>query len=138
MGFNSQLEPVLQFLSNVPGPSGNSALAKLLQHGVTTNDSRLGEMVVAGDMIHSEGRVTRSARRNNPQQWTQVPLLAKLLKLLINEIENLIEENNDDAESEEDGEDDWDNEDSQESDSSSTNNREIDLSQLLAPAEDYL
>ena len=117
--FNSQLEPVLQFLSNVPGPSGNSALhfvmsewvakhnnfygsyeskistmalAKLLQHGVTTNDSRLGEMMVAGDMIHSEGRVTRSARRNNPQQWTQVPLLAKLLKLLINEIENLIEE----------------------------------------------
>ena len=49
-------------------------------------------MMVAGDMIHSEGRQTRSARRNNPQQWTQVPLLAKLLKLLINEIQNLIEE----------------------------------------------
>ena len=117
--FNTQLEPVLQFLSNVPGPSGNSALhfvmsewvakhnnfygsyetkvstvalAKLLQHGVTTSDARLGEMMVPGDMIHSEGRVTRSARRNNPQQWTQVPLLAKLLKLLINEIENLVEE----------------------------------------------
>ena len=114
--FNSQLDPVLQFLSNVPGPTGNTALffvmsewvakhnnfygsyetkvstvalAKLLQHGVSTSDSRLGEMMVAGDMIHSEGRLTRSARRT--QQWTQVPLLAKLLKLLINEIQNLIE-----------------------------------------------
>ena len=47
-------------------------------------------------------------------------------------------QSNEDAESEDEDDEEWDNEDSQESDSSSTNNREIDLSQLLAPAEDYL
>ena len=67
-----------------------AALAKILQHGVSNNDSRLTEIIVQGDQIHSETRVTRSSKRT--EQWTQVPLLAKLLKLLINEIQNLIEE----------------------------------------------
>ena len=36
-----------------------AALAKILQHGVSNNDNRLNEIVVQGDQIHSEGRVTR-------------------------------------------------------------------------------
>jgi len=153
------------FLSNVPGPTGNSALhfvmsewvakqpnfygsyeskvsttalAKLLQHGVNSNDSRLTEITVKGDQVFSEGRSTRSSRQNKPEQWTEVPLLAKLLKLLINEIQNLMEENVDlDDESEDDEE--WEG-DSQDSEGSlnTSNSKGIDLSKLLAPAEDYL
>merc|ERR1719195_1465394 len=82
--FHSQQEAVLQFLSNVPGPTGNSALhfvmtewvakhpefygkyetkgsttalAKLLQHGVSNNDNRLNEIVVQrdqGDQVQQE------------------------------------------------------------------------------------
>ena len=116
---HSQMEAVLMFLSNVPGPIGNSALhfvmsewvskqpnfygsyeskvsiaalAKLLQHGVNSNDSRLTEITVKDDQVFSEGRSTRSSRQNKPEQWTEVPLLAKLLTLLINEIKNVMED----------------------------------------------
>ena len=66
-----------------------------------------------------------------------MPLLAKLLKLLINEMHNIIEEANDEGDSG-DEEEEWDD-DSQESDSSlTTNSKGIDLASLLAPAEDYL
>jgi len=162
---HSQMDAVLMFLSNVPGPTGNSALhfvmsewvakqpnfygsyeskvsttalAKLLQHGVNSNDTRLTEITVKGDQVFSEGRSTRSNRQNKPEQWTEVPLLAKLLKLLINEIQNVMEENVDlDDESEDD--DEWEG-DSQDSEGSvnSSSNKGIDLSKFLAPAEDYL
>ena len=114
---HSQLEAVLQFLSSVPGPTGQSALhfvlsewvgkqqqffgcyeskvtitavAKLLQHAVNSSDTRLTEITVKGDQVHQEGRATRSAKR--AEQWTEVPLLAKLLKLLVNEMQNVVEE----------------------------------------------
>ena len=107
------------FLSNVPGLTGNSALhfvmsewvskqpnfygsyeskvsitalVKLLQHGVNSNDSRLTEITVKGGQVFFEGRSTRSSRQNKPEQWTEVPLLAKLLKLLINELQNVMKE----------------------------------------------
>ena len=116
-----------------------TALAKLLQHGVSNNDNRLNEIVVQGDQIHSETRVTRSSRRQ--EQWTQVPLLAKLFKLLVNEMNEIIEEVNDEVDScdEEDDDDEFED-DSQESDCSQTaaNGKGIDLHELLAPAEDYL
>ena len=80
--------------------------------------------------------IFRSSRRN--EQWTQVPLLAKLLKLLINEMNNIIEEANDEGDSGDEDDEEWDD-DSQESDSSLTNGaKTIDLGTLLAPAEDYL
>merc|ERR1712129_548201 len=50
------------------------------------------------------GRSTRSSRQNKPEQWTEVPLLAKLLKLLINEIQNVMEEAADLDESDDDDE----------------------------------
>lgn len=162
--FHSQLDAVLQFLSNVPGPTGNSALhfvmtewvskhsnfygsyetkvsttalAKVLQHGVSNNDNRLNEIMVQGDQIHSEARVTRSSRRT--EQWTQIPLLAKLFKLLVSDINDIIEEAQDEADSGDEDDDDEFEDDSQESDSSLTpNGKGMNLADLLAPAEDYL
>lgn len=168
---HSQLEAVLNFLTSVPGPMGNSALhfvmtewvgrqqaffgsyetkvcvmalGKLLQHGVNTNDSRLMEIMVKGDQIHSSARATRS--QSKPEQWTQIPLLAKLFKILVNEMQSIFEEVEEVEEdvSEDEG---WeDSQDSQDSDSSfhATNGAagsgdgKIDLSKLLAPAEEYL
>jgi len=71
-------------------------VAKLLQHGVNTNDSRLTEITVKGDQVFSEGRATRSSKK--VEQWTQIPLLAKLLKLLVNEMQNCVEETENGAE----------------------------------------
>lgn len=75
---NSQFDAVLNFLSSVPGPQGNSALdfvmkewmskqqmfyqvyerktsvvalCKILEHGVTTQDSRLNDIIVDGEVI---------------------------------------------------------------------------------------
>ncbi|XP_050697373.1 importin-9-like isoform X2 [Eriocheir sinensis] len=129
---HSQLEGVLNFLAGVPGPSGQSALhfvltqwcskqhlffgayegkvsavalAKLLEYGVTSNDARLQGIIVQGDQVFSpEARVrTRSQRIARPEQWTQVPVLVKIFKLLINELANAIDSNmtkDDDEESE--------------------------------------
>ena len=64
------------------------AIAKLLQHGINTNDPCLTEITVRGDLVHSSmGRATAK-----PEQWTKIPLLAKLLKLIVNEMQNDIEE----------------------------------------------
>ena len=109
-----------------------TAVAKLLQHGVNTNDSRLTEITVRGDqvfakpvlqllmMFHqvfSEGRATRSSKK--VEQWTEVPLLAKLLKLLVNEMQNCVEEAENGAEDSSDEEEGWDDDsqDSQEEES---------------------
>ena len=109
-----------------------TAVAKLLQHGVNTNDSRLTEITVRGDqvfakpvlqllmMFHqvfSEGRATRSSKK--VEQWTEVPLLAKLLKLLVNEMQNCVEEAENGAEASSDEEEGWDDDsqDSQEEES---------------------
>ena len=110
------------------------AVAKLLQHGVNTNDSRLTEITVRGDQVFgsakpmlnflmtfcqvfSEGRATRSSRR--VEQWTEIPLLAKLLKLLVNEMQNCVEEAENGAEDSSDEEEGWDDDsqDSQEEES---------------------
>lgn len=77
---NSEFDAVLNFLSTVPGPTGESALAfvlsewvnkqqlffgnydrkvstvalgKILEYGVTHDDSRLNEITVEGDQITS-------------------------------------------------------------------------------------
>merc|ERR1712142_1114992 len=117
---HSQMDAVLMFLSSVPGPTGNSALhfvmsewvskqhmfygsyeskvslmalAKLLQYGVNNNDDRLNEITVKGDEVFSDlsGPRTRSTRAARPAQFTTVPLLAKLSKILLLEVGNLLE-----------------------------------------------
>ena len=53
------------------------------------------------------------------EQWTEVPLLAKLLKLLVNEMQNCVEEAENGAEDSSDEEEGWDDDsqDSQEEES---------------------
>ena len=138
---HSQLPAVLNFLSSVPGPTGESALhfvltewvsrqhvfygayenkvsilalVKLLQHGVNSNDARLQEINVKGDEILVDTgvrRVTRSAAKHEPQQWTTIPVLAKIFKLVVNEMTNSLDalaqaEGDEDADTDEEWEDD--------------------------------
>lgn len=82
---NSEFDAVLNFLSTVPGPTGESALAfvliewvskqqlfygnydrkvatialcKILEYGVTHDDCRLNEITVDGDLIFSGKQVS--------------------------------------------------------------------------------
>nr|XP_029527373.1 importin-9-like isoform X3 [Oncorhynchus nerka] len=100
---HSQLEPLLEFLCSLPGPTGKPALefvmaewmsrqhlfygqyegkvstvalCKLLQHGLNTNDKRLQDIVV-----------------KDPEKWTNIPLLVKVFKLIVNELSSVVEAN---------------------------------------------
>ncbi|XP_036386381.1 importin-9 [Megalops cyprinoides] len=119
---HSQLEPLLEFLCSLPGPTGKPALefvmtewmsrqhlfygqyegkvstvalCKLLQHGLNTNDKRLQDIVVKGEEIFSadEGIRTRSKSAKNPERWTNIPLLVKIFKLIVNELSSVVEAN---------------------------------------------
>ncbi|XP_067683421.1 importin-9-like [Haliotis asinina] len=117
---HTQMEAVLDFLTSVPSPTGRPALefvmsewcsrqhlfygsyerkvssvalCKLLQHAVSTNDPRLQNITVRGEQIVQQngGVRTRSKSVSDPEEWTTVPLLVKIYKLLINELSNQIE-----------------------------------------------
>ncbi|XP_053881455.1 importin-9 isoform X3 [Malaclemys terrapin pileata] len=119
---HSQLEPLLEFLSSLPGPTGKPALefvmaewmsrqhlfygqyegkvssvalCKLLQYGINSDDKRLQDIRVKGEEIFNmeEGIRTRSKSAKNPERWTNIPLLIKILKLIINELSNAMEAN---------------------------------------------
>ncbi|XP_020791495.1 importin-9 [Boleophthalmus pectinirostris] len=119
---HSQLEPLLEFLCSLPGPTGKPALefvmtewmsrqhlfygqyegkvstvalCKLLQHGLNTEDKRLHDIVVKGEEIYApeEGIRTRSKSAKNPERWTNIPLLVKIFKLIINELATVVESN---------------------------------------------
>ncbi|KTG33294.1 hypothetical protein cypCar_00011406, partial [Cyprinus carpio] len=119
---HSQLDPLLEFLCSLPGPTGKPALefvmaewmcrqhlfygqyegkvsavalCKLLQHGLNTNDKRLQDIVVKGEEIFNpdEGICTRSKSAKNPQRWTNIPLLVKIFKLIVNELSSVVEAN---------------------------------------------
>ncbi|XP_066883101.1 importin-9 isoform X4 [Kogia breviceps] len=117
-----QLEPLLEFLCSLPGPTGKPALefvmaewtsrqhlfygqyegkvssvalCKLLQHGINADDKRLQDIRVKGEEIYGldEGTRTRSKAAKNPERWTNIPLLVKILKLIINELSSVMEAN---------------------------------------------
>ncbi|XP_059806493.1 importin-9 isoform X1 [Hypanus sabinus] len=119
---HNQLEPLLEFLCSLPGPTGKPALefvmsewttrqplfygqyegkvstvamCKLLQHGINTDDKRLQNIMVRGEEVFSadEGIRTRSKAAKNPEQWTDIPLLVKLFKLVIGELASVMEAN---------------------------------------------
>ncbi|XP_054569111.1 importin-9 [Eptesicus fuscus] len=119
---HTQLEPLLEFLCSLPGPTGKPALefvmaewtsrqhlfygqyegkvssvalCKLLQHGINTDDKRLQDIRVKGEEIYGvdEGVRTRAKTAKNPERWTNIPLLVKILKLIINELSNVMEAN---------------------------------------------
>ncbi|GFO07409.1 importin-9 [Plakobranchus ocellatus] len=140
----SQMDAVLDFLTNVPGPTGKPALefvlnewcsrqhlfygsyerkisilalCKLLQHAINTNDLRLQDIMVQGELIvkPSQGIRTRAKAKSTPEEWTTIPVLVKIYKLLINELSNAIEERltqaqADDEDDEDEGDEDGDDE----------------------------
>ena len=89
------------------------ALAKLLHHGVTSNDSRLTDITITieDDVASppSSGVRTRSQRGGIQYRLKQISIFVKILKLLIYELSNCLEsamafEDEDDDDDEEDGE----------------------------------
>lgn len=114
-----QLEPTLELLSTVPGPTGKSALdyiltewcakqmsfygsyerkvsidalCKLLLHAIHTGDGRFEEIVVPGDDGNDgPAIITRSKAKEAQKQMTYIPVGIKLFKLLIAELTNQIE-----------------------------------------------
>ncbi|XP_058460644.1 importin-9 isoform X2 [Malaya genurostris] len=114
-----QMDAVLNFLSTVPGPTGEPAmtfvfvnwlsrqhmfygsyerkvstmaLCKLFEYGVTTKDERLNSVMIKEPVINIQpGRRTRSAVSKMNQEWVDVPILLKIFKLLVNELSNLKE-----------------------------------------------
>ncbi|XP_052781923.1 importin-9-like [Mya arenaria] len=136
---HDQMEAVLEFLTSVPDPMGKPALefvlkewcarqhsfygayerkvmvvamVKLLQHIVSTNDSRLKDIVVEGDEIISASGNGIRTRSKAKVEWTTVPVVVKIYKLLINELNNQIESSQSAAQndSQEDEEEGWEDE----------------------------
>lgn len=131
-----QMDAVLDFLSSVPGPTGKSALhfvlgewcskqhlffgnydrkvnilalCKLLEHGIKTNDSRIQEVMVKGDQIIDpvQGIKTRSKTQKSPFQFTEIPVLVKIYKVLILELANGLEAVGPGSEASTDDGEDW-------------------------------
>ncbi|XP_037602515.1 importin-9 isoform X3 [Sebastes umbrosus] len=109
---HSQLDPLLEFLCSLPGPTGKPALefvmtewmsrqhlfygqyegkvstvalCKLLQQGLNSDDKRLQDIVVKGEEIYGP--------EDDPERWTNIPLLVKIFKLIINELSTVVEAN---------------------------------------------
>uniref|UniRef100_A0A1A9WEJ2 Importin N-terminal domain-containing protein n=1 Tax=Glossina brevipalpis TaxID=37001 RepID=A0A1A9WEJ2_9MUSC len=131
--FLTQTEAVLNFLSTVPGPTGEPAmqfvfnnwlskqtsffgayerkvttmaLCKLFEYGVTTQDSRLTSVNIK-DLVINEttNQSTRvKTRSQTNHQWVSMPALVKMFKLLINELSHLREAHLVDYETESDDE----------------------------------
>jgi len=163
---HTQLPAVLNFLCSVPGPSGELALhfvmtewvsrqhlfygsyekkvsvvalAKLLQHGVNNNDTRLQEINVKGDHIINEASRTRSQKKVNPDQWTNIPLLVKIFKLLVGDLSDHLEnalasaqdDHNDIDSGAEETDEEWEDDDSTEMNSTGRTFKQTELSRLL-------
>ena len=117
--FLIQMDAVMNFLSSVPGPTGEPAmnfvfsnwlsrqhlfygtyerkvsvmaLCKIFEYGVTTTDQRLMQVTIKDpvETPNVSGKTrTRSQAAN--QQWVSIPIMVKIFKLLINELSNLRE-----------------------------------------------
>jgi hypothetical protein len=60
-----------------------------LEHGISSNDNRLNNITVKGDEVFVTDAIrTRSQTQNQSPQWTNIPLLVKIYKLLVNELSN--------------------------------------------------
>lgn len=84
--------PLIESIS----PSSSIALAKLLHHGVTTNDSRITEITITveddSDLTNGDGCIrTRSQRGALQYRVKEISILVKILKLLIYELSNCLE-----------------------------------------------
>lgn len=118
--FLIQMDAVMNFLSSVPGPTGEPAmnfvfsnwlsrqhlfygtyerkvsvmaLCKIFEYGVTTADQRLLQVTVKDlvDVPGAGGKGRTRSQTANSQQWVSIPIMVKIFKLLINELNNLRE-----------------------------------------------
>ncbi|CAF0841637.1 unnamed protein product [Rotaria sp. Silwood1] len=110
------------------------ALTGLLEYAMTNNDIRFQTLIVPGDQIiyHQSGQSishrTRSKTSKQPEQWTRVPLVVKLFKILVLELQNQIntrKELEEDANFNDDDDDDDDGDDG--------NNEEKDIDEINEP-----
>ncbi|KAI7871897.1 armadillo-type protein [Spinellus fusiger] len=107
------------------------ALSKLL----LVNDPVLQSMTVKGDIVVNPdgGIVTRSRAKRNPDQYTMIPLLTKIIKLLLSDLGNVLPNDQapqEDNESVGDEDNDWEDLDD---DPSFSSRQEFDyLSDMLA------
>jgi hypothetical protein len=63
-----------------------------LEHGISSNDNRLNNITVKGDEVFVTDVIrTRSQTQKQSPQWTNIPLLVKIYKLLVNELSNQME-----------------------------------------------
>ena len=72
------------------------ALAKLLHHGITSNDTRLTEVTIAVEddsvvVAEGDGIRTRAQRGASHYRLKEISILVKILKLLIYELSNCLE-----------------------------------------------
>lgn len=160
-----QMDAVLNFLSTVPGPTGEPAmqfvfsnwlsrqhlfygtyerkvstmaLCKLFEYGVTTKDSRLTSVTIRDPvevMANNKAR-TRSQTAATQKQWADIPILVKIFKLLINELANL-KETKDAINESDNGDDDEDEDEDEISENANKNNTGLrNLSALMLFDED--
>jgi len=118
--FLIQMDAVMNFLTSVPGPTGEPAmnfvfnnwlsrqhlfygtyerkvsvmaLCKIFEYGVTTKDQRLMQVMIK-DLVEAPTTGVKPRTRSqttNAQQWVSIPVMVKIFKLLINELGNLRE-----------------------------------------------
>lgn len=117
--FLIQMDAVMNFLSSVPGPTGEPAmnfvftnwlsrqhlfygtyerkvsimaLCKIFEYGVTTQDQRLMQVMIK-DLVEdpNTSAKTRTRSQNSNSQWVSIPVMVKIFKLLITELGNLRE-----------------------------------------------
>lgn len=122
--FLIQMDAVMNFLSSVPGPTGEPAmnyvfstwlgqqhlfygayekkvsvmaLCKIFEYGITTQDQRLLQVTVK-DLLENPNAPTNNKMRTRSQasnsQWITIPIMLKIFKLLINELSNMREVKN--------------------------------------------
>ncbi|XP_059621898.1 importin-9 [Phlebotomus argentipes] len=110
--FLTQMEAVLNFLSTVPGPTGEPAMAfvfgnwlnrhadfygtyerkvsimalcKIFEYGVTSKDIRITSVTIKEHVKHHITSKPRT-RSQTVDQWLSIPILVKIFKLIIGEL----------------------------------------------------
>ena len=103
-------------------------MAKILEHAISKDDKRFQNLFVKGDRIINpiEGIKTRSKSKSEKELYTQVPLLVKIYKLLINELHNQIEDRKDENGDEFDDYDEYDDEEVDEDENENLNGNTAD------------
>lgn len=121
--FLIQIDAVMNFLSSIPGPSGESAmnfvfsnwltrqhlfygtyerkvsvmaLCKIFEYGINTQDQRIVNVMITdfAEITNVSNKVRTRSQAANIQQIITVPIMVKIFKLLINELSNLREGKN--------------------------------------------